>query len=43
MVTKYEREILSLTRELKKSIDVCLEKAGKEIERELFAIREKLS
>ena len=39
---EFEREILSLTKEIQKSIDVCLQKAGKEVERELSSVKEKL-
>jgi len=40
--TEYEREILLLTKEIKKSIDVCLKKVEKEVERELSFAKEKL-
>ena len=40
--TEFEREILSLAKEIKKSIDVCLPKVEKEVERELFLAKEKL-
>lgn len=39
---EFERDILLLTKEIKKSIDVCLKKVEREVERELSMAKEKL-
>jgi hypothetical protein len=39
---EFEREILSLAKEIKNSIDVCLQKVEKEVEKELSLAKEKL-
>jgi hypothetical protein len=42
IATESEQEILLLAKEIKNSIDVCLKKVEKEVEKELFSAKEKL-
>ena len=41
IATEFEREFLSLSKDIKKSIDICLGQVEKEVERELLSLKEK--